>query len=130
MTAGDGPEEAAGLAVEEAADIGVSLSDLWIDWMLFREEERLGLWRARAKEKAARQRGVDNGDWFHQPGIAAAGRSPGDVARGCSQWSTWAHYMRQGGRTVNNGGRAAANGKASGLRGTARTLARCRHPGE
>jgi hypothetical protein len=32
MTAGDGPEEAAGLAVVEAADIGVSLSDLWIDF--------------------------------------------------------------------------------------------------
>jgi hypothetical protein len=31
MTAGDGPEEAAGFAGEEAADIGVSLSDLGID---------------------------------------------------------------------------------------------------
>jgi hypothetical protein len=88
MTAGDGPEEAADLAVEEAADIGVSLSDMWIDRMWFREEERQGLWRARPKEKAARQRGVDNGGWCHQAVIAAAGRSPGDVARGCSQWST------------------------------------------
>ena len=62
MTAGDGPEEAAGLAVEEAADIGVFLSDLWIDFMgVVPEEERQGLWRARPKEKAARQRGVDNG---------------------------------------------------------------------
>jgi len=121
MTAGDGPEEAAGLVVDEAADIGVSLSDLWIDLGStgrgFREEERQGLWRARPKEKAARRRGVDNGGWVHQAVIAAAGRSPGDVARGCSQWSTWANYMRQGARTVNNSGVSAANSKASGLRG-------------
>jgi hypothetical protein len=89
MTAGEGPEDAAaGLAEEDAADIGGSLSNAKSgrEWRRFQEERGFG-GRVRNK-KAARRRGMDNNGGSHHAVIAAAGRSPDDVAHGFSHRST------------------------------------------
>ncbi len=47
--------------------------------------ERGALAGASKTKKAARLRGTDNNGWSHHAVIAAAGRSPDDVAHGFSQ---------------------------------------------
>src|SRR5690606_3148281 len=79
------------------------------------------------KKKAARRRGMDNNGWSHQAVIAAAGRSPDDVAHGCSHRSTSALYAAEGPVVSNISG---ASGPLAGPeRGRRSTPGRIRQPG-